>query len=48
MTWTRRRFIKTGILAGTGLILADALWFEKFFIDIKEFYLGSSTPALSA
>ena len=43
MTWTRRRFIKTGILVGTGLLLVDAIWFEKFFIEIKEFYLGNSS-----
>jgi uncharacterized protein len=44
MTWTRRRFIKTGLFAGVGLTLADAFWFEKFFIEVKEFYLGSSSP----
>ncbi len=42
MTWTRRRFIKTGLLASSGLILADSFWFEKFFIETNEFYLGKS------
>ena len=47
MTWTRRRFIKTGLLTGTGFILTDAFWLEKFFIETNEFFLGNSSPGNS-
>jgi predicted MPP superfamily phosphohydrolase len=43
MTWTRARFIKTGILASIGILLVDGLWFEKFFIETNEFFMGKST-----
>ena len=43
MPITRRQFIKTGLLSTTGVVLADAFWMEKFFIESNEFYLGSAT-----
>jgi predicted MPP superfamily phosphohydrolase len=43
MPISRRKFIKTGILLTTGVILTDAFWVEKFFIEINEFYIGSAT-----
>lgn len=43
MAITRRKFIKTGLIAATGLILADVFWIEKFFIETNEFYFGSAT-----
>lgn len=43
MTWTRRKFIKTGLLACTGFILLDSFWLEKYFIEINEFCLGKAT-----
>ncbi len=42
MTWTRRKFIKTGLFAGAGLILFDSFWAEKFFIETNEFFLGNT------
>jgi predicted MPP superfamily phosphohydrolase len=43
MTWTRRKFIKTGLLAGAGFFLLDSFWIEKYFIETNEFCLGTST-----
>ena len=43
MTWTRRKFIKAGLLAGVGFILLDSFWLEKYFIETNEFCLGKST-----
>lgn len=43
MTWTRRKFIKTGLLASMGFILLDSFWFEKYFIETNTFCLGKST-----
>jgi len=43
MPITRRRFIRTGLLGLTGVVFLDAFWVEKFFIETKEFYLGSAT-----
>ncbi|WP_207425906.1 metallophosphoesterase [Pedobacter sp. SYSU D00535] len=40
MSWTRRKFIKASLFFGAGLTLADAFWFEKYFIQIKEFFVG--------
>jgi uncharacterized protein len=42
MTWTRRKFIKAGLLSVVGLVCVDAFWAEKFFIETKEFFLGKS------
>jgi predicted MPP superfamily phosphohydrolase len=41
MHWTRRRFIRAGLLTLSALGLADSLWAEKFFIETNEFFLGS-------
>lgn len=38
---TRRQFITGGILATAGLVLADAFWFEKSFVDWREYNLGN-------
>lgn len=43
MTWTRRKFIKAGFLAGAGFILLDSFWLEKYFIETNNFCLGKST-----
>lgn len=39
---TRRKFIKTGIVATTGLLLLDSLWFEKYIIDWNYFDISKS------
>jgi predicted MPP superfamily phosphohydrolase len=39
-TWTRRRFIKTAIWSGIGLLLIDTFWAEKFFVEINEYHLS--------
>src|SRR5690349_12832347 len=44
MTLTRRKFIRSGLLAGVGFILLDSFWLEKYFIETNEFKLGKSTP----
>jgi len=38
---TRRQFITGGILAGAGLVLADAFWYERSFVNWKEFNLSN-------
>jgi len=43
MSITRRKLIKSGLLIITGVVLADAFWIEKSFIETKEFYIGSAT-----
>lgn len=43
MTWTRRKFIKAGLLAGFGFILLDSFWLEKYFIETNDFNLGQAT-----
>lgn len=42
MPITRRKFIETGLVITTGVVLSDAFWIEKF-IETNEFYLGSAT-----
>lgn len=44
MRITRRRFIQSGLLLSTGLVLTDAFWAEKFFIETNEFYLNDASP----
>lgn len=39
---TRRKFLATALL-GTGVVAADALGFEKFFIETNQFYFGRAT-----
>lgn len=39
---TRRKFIKKGVLASTGLVLLDSLWFEKYVIDWNYFDISKS------
>lgn len=43
MEWTRRKFIKTGLLASFGFIVVDSFWLERYFIETNEFNLGKST-----
>lgn len=43
MKWTRRKFIKTGLLGGFGFILLDSLWLEKYFIETNYFNIGKAT-----
>ena len=44
--WTRRKFIKTGLLASVALLLADAFWVEKAFIETNEYVLKSTSGNL--
>lgn len=39
---TRRKFIKSGILATIGLVLLDSFWFEKYVIDWNYFDISKS------
>lgn len=39
---SRRKFIKSGILASIGLFLLDSLWFEKYVIDWNYFNISES------
>lgn len=43
MKLSRRKFIKGGILVALGALIADLFWFEKFFIETKEFYWAKAT-----
>jgi uncharacterized protein len=43
MPLSRRKFIKAGLLVTTGVVVADAFWVEKFFIEINEFFIGATT-----
>ncbi len=40
---TRRKFIVGGLGIITSFIALDAFWYEKFFIEVNEFYLGTAT-----
>ncbi len=40
--FSRRKFIKRGILASIGLILLDAFWFERYIIDWNYFDISKS------
>ena len=39
---SRRKFIKTGILASIGLVLLDSFWFEKYVIDWNYFDISKN------
>jgi predicted MPP superfamily phosphohydrolase len=43
MRITRRRFIATVLGLIPAAIFLDSLWFEKFFIEINEFFLGNAS-----
>ena len=43
MPITRRNLIKSALLILPGIVLADAFWFEKDFVELNEFYIGSAT-----
>lgn len=40
VTWSRRKFIRNGLIASVGFVLSDAFWLEKFFIETREFFIG--------
>jgi len=40
---TRRKFIVGGVGLITSFIALDAFWYERFFIEVNEFYLGSAS-----
>ena len=40
---SRRKFLKTTLLISPLIVLSDGLWFEKFFIETKEFFLTGAT-----
>jgi len=49
MSWSRRKFIKSGLFLAASAAIADAFYFERFFIEINEFQIGSTNskePAL--
>jgi len=39
MNWTRRKFILSGMLTAFVMIVLDAFWIEKAFIELKEYSL---------
>jgi len=41
---TRRKFIVGGLGILTSFIALDSFWYEKFFIEMNEFYVGDATP----
>jgi predicted MPP superfamily phosphohydrolase len=41
--FTRRKFLKKGVLASIGILLLDSLWFEKYVIDWNYFDISKST-----
>jgi predicted MPP superfamily phosphohydrolase len=43
MSISRRKFLKSAAVVVTGTVVADAFWFEKAFIEVNEFYLGSAS-----
>jgi predicted MPP superfamily phosphohydrolase len=43
--WTRRNFIKSGLLVSFSALVLDALWFEKFFIETKHYALKAHSGA---
>lgn len=43
MSISRRKFIGSAFLITSGIVLADAFWIEKFFIETKEFYIDAAT-----
>ena len=40
---TRRKFLQSAFFILTAGVFADAFWFEKFFIETKNFYLGGAS-----
>jgi predicted MPP superfamily phosphohydrolase len=44
MRFNRRHFINTGLTLTGAAILIDALWIEKYFVEVNEFYIGKATP----
>ncbi|MGI4874006.1 MAG: metallophosphoesterase [Janthinobacterium lividum] len=37
-------FIRTGLAATIGAALLDSVWFERYFIELNEFHIGTATP----
>jgi predicted MPP superfamily phosphohydrolase len=44
MPLSRKKFVQMGLLSAAGFVLADAFWFEKWFVQTKEFFLNDATP----
>jgi uncharacterized protein len=44
-TLTRRKFIKRLVFFIASVFVIDAFWFECFFIQTKEYFLGNATKA---
>ncbi len=44
MSLSRRNFIRSAIGVAGAAVLTDALWIEKRFIELNEFYIGTATP----
>ena len=47
MSWTRRKFLKSGIYLGLSAILLDSFFLERFFIEVNEFTLNPATKSSS-
>ncbi|UPL50326.1 metallophosphoesterase [Hymenobacter sublimis] len=44
MKLPRRKFLQSGVVLATGLLLLDACWLERFFIEINEFKITTPSP----
>ncbi len=42
---TRRKFIVGGLGLIASIVALDAFWYERFFIEVNEFYLGEATAS---
>ena len=43
MRITRRHLINSGLMLTGAAVLTDALWIEKYFFEVNEFYIGKAT-----
>ncbi len=44
MRLSRRTFLQSGAALAATAVVTDALWVEKHFIELNEFYIGTATP----
>ena len=44
MRLSRRTFLQSGAALAATAVVTDALWVEKHFIEVNEFYIGTATP----
>jgi len=42
MPITRRKFIRAGLFSVGGVVFIEGFWVERFFIETKEFHIGSA------